>query len=94
MFGLVVALLDLGLGGLDGCDPGLGLGAGGPGIRRQPLAQQKAFFEARIAPWYARCLADMAQAEGANFYRLIAAFVAALLAIEAEAFAVEDGFDS
>lgn len=67
--------------------------AGGPGIRRQPLAQQKAFFEARIAPWYARCLADMRNAEGANFYRLIAAFVTALLAIEAEAFAVEDGFD-
>lgn len=67
--------------------------AGGAGIRRQPLAQQKAFFEARIAPWYARCLGDMRNAEGANFYRLIAAFVAALLAIEAEAFAVEDGFD-
>jgi TorA maturation chaperone TorD len=68
--------------------------AGGPGIRRQPLAQQKAFFEARIAPWYARCMADMSNAEGANFYRLIAAFVGALLTIEAEAFAVEDGFDS
>jgi len=68
--------------------------AGGPGIRRQPLAQQKAFFEARIAPWYARCLNDMKNAEGANFYRLIAGFVGALLAIEAEAFAVEDGFDS
>ena len=68
--------------------------AGGPGIRRQPLAQQKTFFEARIAPWYARCLDDMAKAEGANFYRLIAAFVGALLAIEAEAFAVEDGFDA
>jgi len=68
--------------------------AGGPGIRRQPLAQQKAFFEARIAPWYVRCLDDMKEAQGANFYRLIAAFVAALLAIEAEAFAVEDGFDA
>jgi TorA maturation chaperone TorD len=67
--------------------------AGGPGIPRQPLARQKAFFEARIAPWYARCLNDIKNAGGANFYRLIAAFVAALLAIEAEAFAVEDGFD-
>lgn len=68
--------------------------AGGPGIRRQPLGRQKAFFESRIAPWYARCLKDMQNAEGANFYRLVAAFVAALLAIEAEAFAVEDGFDA
>lgn len=67
--------------------------AGGPGIRRQPLARQRAFFTARIAPWYARCLNDIQSAEGANFYRLVAAFVAALLAIEAEAFAVEDGFD-
>jgi TorA maturation chaperone TorD len=67
--------------------------AGGPGIRRQPLNVQKIFFEARIGRWYARCLADMANAEGANFYRLIAAFVSALLAIEAEAFAVEDGID-
>ena len=65
--------------------------AGGPGIRRQPLDVQKTFFDARIARWYARCLADMANAEGANFYRLVAAFAAALLAIEAEAFAVEDG---
>jgi TorA maturation chaperone TorD len=67
--------------------------AGGNGIRRQPLGRQKTFFEARIAPWYGRCLDDMARAEGANFYRLVAAFVAALLTIEAEAFAVEDGFD-
>jgi TorA maturation chaperone TorD len=67
--------------------------AGGTGIRRQPLGRQKAFFEARIAPWYGRCLDDMAKAGGANFYRLVAAFVAALLTIEAEAFAVEDGFD-
>jgi TorA maturation chaperone TorD len=68
--------------------------AGGPGIRRQPLERQKTFFDSRIAPWYARCLDDMQKAEGANFYRLVAAFVAALLAIEAEAFAVEDGFDA
>jgi TorA maturation chaperone TorD len=67
--------------------------AGGPGIRRQPLNVQKIFFEARIGRWYARCLTDMANAEGANFYRVIAAFVSALLTIEAEAFAVEDGID-
>ena len=65
--------------------------AGGSGIRRQPLSVQKTFFEARIGRWYARCMNDMASADGANFYRLVAAFVAALLAIEAEAFAVEDG---
>ena len=67
--------------------------AGGPGIRRQPLAQQKAFFEARMARWYRRCLDDIAHAEGANYYPLVAAFVGALLAIELDAFAVEDGSD-
>lgn len=67
--------------------------AGGPGIRRQPLQVQKTFFEARIGRWYARCLTDMMHAEGANFYRLVAAFACALLTIEAEAFAVEDGND-
>jgi len=67
--------------------------AGGAGIRRQSLRVQKTFFEARIEPWYARCLADMAEAEGANFYRLVAGFAGALLAIEAEAFAVEEGLD-
>ncbi|WP_229425106.1 molecular chaperone [Massilia sp. Se16.2.3] len=67
--------------------------AGGAGIRRQPLAQQKAFFEARIARWYGRCLNDIQNAEGANFYRLVARFVDALLTIEREAFAVDDGFD-
>lgn len=68
--------------------------AGGPGIGRQPVERQKLFFDSRIGPWYARCMKDMQDAEGANFYRLVAAFVAALLAIEAEAFAVEDGFDA
>ncbi|MFL6674365.1 MAG: molecular chaperone [Massilia sp.] len=63
--------------------------AGGPGIARQPLARQTQFFETHIKPWYSACLADIARADGANFYRLVAAFAAAFLAIEAEAFAVE-----
>ncbi|HAV38014.1 MAG TPA: hypothetical protein DCX52_16985 [Massilia sp.] len=67
--------------------------AGAPGIRRQPLSAQKAFFEARIAPWYERCLDDIRRAEGANFYRVVADFAGALLEIEAAGFLVEDGFD-
>lgn len=57
-------------------------------IARQPLAQQQAFFEVHIAPWYERCLADIAAAEGANYYRLVARLAGAFLAIEAEAFEV------
>lgn len=61
---------------------------GAPGIARQPVARQQAFFEAHIAPWYERCLADIASAEGANYYRLVARLAGAFLAIEAEAFVV------
>ena len=64
--------------------------AGGPGIRRQPLREQKTFFDARIAPWYERCLEDIRNAQGANFYKVVADFVAALLEIEAVAFTVEE----
>ena len=64
--------------------------AGGPGIRRQPLHEQKAFFDARIAPWYERCLDDIRNAQGANFYKVVADFVEALLEIEAVGFAVEE----
>jgi TorA maturation chaperone TorD len=67
--------------------------AGGPGAPRRTLGEQKQFFESHIAPWYGACLADIASAKGANFYRLVAAFAAAFLAIEAEAFAVGEGGD-
>lgn len=62
--------------------------AGAPGIARQPVARQQQFFEAHIAPWYARCVADIASAEGANYYRLVARLAGAFLDIEAQAFAV------
>lgn len=67
--------------------------AGGAGIARQPLAQQRQFFEAHIAPWYARGVADIAAAEGANYYRLVARLAGAFLAIEAEAFMVGEETD-
>ncbi|UVW27400.1 molecular chaperone [Massilia sp. H6] len=57
-------------------------------LARQPVAHQQQFFEAHIAPWYARCVADIAAAQGANYYRLVAQLAKAFLDIEAEAFAV------
>ena len=69
--------------------------AGAPGIGRQPVERQQAFFEVHIAPWYARCLQDIAAAEGANYYRLVARLAGAFLAIEAESFVVgQEPFDS
>jgi len=66
---------------------------GAPGIARQPLLAQKQFFDAHIRPWYAACLADIANAEGANFYRVVAAVADAFLSIEAQAFSVLDADD-
>ncbi|MGZ5202182.1 MAG: TorD/DmsD family molecular chaperone [Telluria sp.] len=66
---------------------------GGPGILRQPVLRQKWFFERHLAPWHARCLADIANAEGSSFYRLVAGFALAFFTIEAEAFAFEESID-
>jgi TorA maturation chaperone TorD len=63
---------------------------GAPAFARRPLADQKQFFETHLGTWYAACLADIAGAPEANFYRLVAAFAGAFLAIEAEAFAAWD----
>lgn len=61
---------------------------GAPGIARQPLSEQKQLFLAHVQPWYEACLADIAGAGPANFYRVVAAFAGAFLAVEAHAFAV------
>jgi TorA maturation chaperone TorD len=53
---------------------------------RRPLARQKAFFERHLAPWHARCLDDIRNASGANFYQRVADVIEAFLGIEAEAF--------
>jgi TorA maturation chaperone TorD len=62
--------------------------AGAAGIARQSIDEQKHLFTAHIQPWYAACLADIAKAEPANFYRVVADFAAAFLAVEALAFAM------
>lgn len=64
--------------------------AGAPGFARRPLPVQKQFFETHLRPWYAACLADIAGAADANFYRVVAGVIDAFLSIEAQAFAVLD----
>jgi len=66
---------------------------GGPGMPPRGLAVQKTFFETHIRPWYAACLADIADSPDANFYRVVAGVVDAFLSIEAQAFAVLDATD-
>ena len=67
---------------------------GAPGIARQPLEEQQHLFTAHIQPWYAACLADIAGAEPANFYKVVAAFAGAFLGVEALAFAMWQPADS
>jgi TorA maturation chaperone TorD len=55
----------------------------------RPLGQQRRFFERHIASWAGDCTRDMRNADGANFYRLIASLIDAYIAVEAEAFAME-----
>lgn len=65
-------------------------GEGGAAAALHPLLAQKTLFDTRIRPWYAACLADLAHAEGARFYRAVAVMADAFLSIEAQAFAVLD----
>jgi TorA maturation chaperone TorD len=62
------------------------VGAGG--LPPQPLARQRWFFERHLDCWTDRCLDDIAAAEPAVFYRQVARFVRALLALEREGFAL------
>ena len=57
--------------------------------QERPLAMQRRFFERHIGSWVDACTRDMRQAEGANFYRLIANLIDAYVAVETEAFAME-----
>jgi TorA maturation chaperone TorD len=68
--------------------------AGAPGSARRSLAEQKHFFGAHLQPWYAACLRDIAGAEPANFYRVVATFAGAFLAVESHAFAVWEPADA
>ncbi len=59
---------------------------GGDGLPPQPLSRQRWFFERHLGGWTDRCLDDIAAAPPANFYRRVAGFVRAFLALEREAF--------
>jgi TorA maturation chaperone TorD len=62
-------------------------------MQDRPLAEQRRFLERHIASWAGTCTQDMRQADGANFYRLVATLIDAYLDVEAEAFAMEPDQD-
>lgn len=63
---------------------------GAAGLAPRSVREQRDFFERHIAPWQERCLNEMRNAEGANFYQLVADFVQAFFEIERQAFAIEE----
>ena len=60
--------------------------AGGPGRAPAPLAEQKRFFEGHLQPGVAKFFHSMSAAEGANYYRKVAALGQAFTALEIESF--------
>jgi TorA maturation chaperone TorD len=59
-------------------------------VRSAALEQQRTFFHTHLLPWAGRCLTDIAAAPEANFYRLVAELGKAFIAVEAQAFEMED----
>lgn len=60
--------------------------AGGAGRFAAPVEEQRLFFEVHVKPGAAKFLTALEKAPEANYYRRVAAFAAAFLALEIEAF--------
>lgn len=72
------------------CEAMRALIAGTASTAPQPLAVQRRFFAAHLAPWHAACLDDLRTADGASFYARVADFAAAFLDVERAAFDMLD----
>lgn len=63
--------------------------AGGAGRSSAPLAEQRRFWQAHLEPGLARFCRTLAEAPQANYYRRVAAFLAAFAALESESFLLD-----
>jgi TorA maturation chaperone TorD len=63
--------------------------AGGAGRPPAPLDGQRRFFEEHVQPGAHRFFAALASAAQANYYRRVAAFGAAFVALEGESFQLD-----
>ncbi len=63
--------------------------AGGAGRASAALAEQRRFFEAHVEPGGSRFCAAVCSAAESNYYRRVAAFAAAFLALESESFQLD-----
>jgi TorA maturation chaperone TorD len=64
--------------------------AGGAGRQPAPVAEQKRFFQAYLSPAVHKFVSTVGAAPEANYYRAVAGFAAAFLALEAESFQLDD----
>lgn len=63
--------------------------AGHAARRPEPVATQRAFFDRRIAPWVFDCCDAICKSSVANYYRRVAEFTSAFLAIERDSLAID-----
>jgi len=63
--------------------------AGDATLAAQPIATQKAFFEAQIAPWIADCCDAIMQSPIAKYYAAVAQFTLGFMALERDSIAME-----
>ena len=63
--------------------------AGDGTLAPQPIAAQKAFFEAQIAPWIADCCDAIIQSPIAKYYAAVAQFTLGFIAVERDSISME-----
>lgn len=63
--------------------------AGGAGRASAPVADQRRFFDAHLLPGAGKFFEALGSAKDANYYRRVAAFGAAFMALESESFLLD-----
>ena len=63
--------------------------AGDPTLPAQPIAAQKIFFDAQIAPWIVDCCDAIMQSPIAKYYAAVAQFTLGFMALERDSIAME-----
>ena len=65
------------------------MGGFATGVFQADIAEQKAFFDKHIVSWAERCLADIAVAPSARFYKAVCIYGMRFIEIEREAFDID-----
>ena len=71
------------------CEVMRALVAGAPGVVPVPVAAQREFFFAYVAPWVFACCTAIRNSSIANYYRRVAEFTQLFMAIERDSYAID-----